>query len=187
MERKIVITVSGLHGVGKSVYARKIAERYGLRYVSSGMLFRRYAEERGLSLKELTDIAGRDRSLDEYIDRAIVEEAEKGDVVADGLLTGWMLRDKADIKFWFKARDDVRFRRIAERDGIPLEKAIEETKYREASEVERFKRYYNIDLNDLSIYDYVIDTSFLSIDDVLAIVFRVIDSYLARVGRKHRP
>jgi cytidylate kinase len=178
----LIIAISGLHGVGKSVYAREVAKRYGLRYISSGMIFRQLARERGLSIKELTDLASKSDELDRYIDETMVREARKGNVVADGLLTGWMLKDIADLKFWFKARDEVRFRRIAERDGVSYEEAASQTLYRERSEIERFKRYYGIDLNNLSIYDYVIDTSFLTIEEVLDIIFKIIDGYISRRG-----
>ena len=178
MKKQVIITVSGLHGVGKSVYAKEIAKRYSLKYISSGMIFRQYAKKLGLSISELTDLANRDFSIDKYIDDLVVKEASKGNVVADGLLTGWMLRDKANIKFWFKAKDLIRYKRIADRDGIPIDVAIKETKHREEIEKVRFKKYYGIDITDLSIYDYVIDTSYLSIDDILSILFKIIDCYL---------
>jgi cytidylate kinase len=91
-----------------------------------------------------------------------------------------MLKDIADIRFWFKARDDIRFERIARRDKVDLDHAKRETLTRENSEKERFLRYYGVDLDDLSIYNFVIDTSWLSIDDVLRILYRVIDGYLER-------
>lgn len=177
-DRGLVISVSGLHGVGKSVYAKEIAKRYNLRYISSGKLFREYAKIHGYTLEELSSLANKNKNLDEYIDNTVIKEAEKGNIVADGLLTGWMLKDIADIKFWFKAEDNVRFQRIANRDRISLELAIEETISRERSEIGRFKRYYGINIYDLSIYDYVIDTSYLLIDDVLNIIFKIIDRFL---------
>lgn len=179
IKKRPIITVSGLHGVGKSVYAKEIAKRYGLRYLSSGAVFREYAKRLGLSLSELTNLANEDDKIDRYIDNFIIKEANKGNMVADGLLTGWVLKDKADIKFWFKASDSIRYQRIANRDKIPIEIAVKETRYREEIERLRFKKYYGIDISDLSIYDYVIDTTYLSINDVLLIVFRIIDSYLA--------
>ena len=37
----LAITISGLHGTGKSTYAKRIAEAFRLRYVSAGEFFRR--------------------------------------------------------------------------------------------------------------------------------------------------
>ncbi|MFQ6076866.1 MAG: AAA family ATPase, partial [Candidatus Bathyarchaeia archaeon] len=46
----LVVTVSGLHGTGKSTYARALSEAFDLRHVSAGGLFRQIALERGLSI-----------------------------------------------------------------------------------------------------------------------------------------
>ena len=35
---------------------------------------------------------------------------------------------------------------------------MQETRIREESEARRYKKYYNIDINDLSVYDLVVDT-----------------------------
>jgi len=181
----MIITISGFHGVGKSVYAKKIAEKYNLKYLSSGLIFRKIAEERNVSIEVLTKIAESDPKIDMYIDNRIKEEALKyKNVVAEGLLTGWFLKDIADIKIWIKARDDIRFRRIAERDNLPLDEAARRTKFREKSEIERFKKFYQINILDLTIYDFVIDTSFLTIDDVLEILNKIIVSYMRRWKRE---
>ncbi|GAG01467.1 unnamed protein product, partial [marine sediment metagenome] len=50
-ERGLVITVSGVHGSGRSTHAKKLAETFALRYVSSGTIFRQMADERGISLE----------------------------------------------------------------------------------------------------------------------------------------
>jgi|Deesub1362B_J571_1020462.scaffolds.fasta_scaffold00004_216 cytidylate kinase len=178
--KDLVITMSGVHGVGKSVYAKAIAEKYGLKYVSSGMIFRGIARRRNISLEDLSREAEVSPELDKSIDNAMIEEGKRGGVVLDGLLVGWMLKDIADIKFWFKADDMVRFSRIADRDGVDINKAMKETVSREKSEKDRFMKYYGIDLDDLSIYNYVIDTTWLTIDDILMILYRIIDRYIER-------
>ena len=53
----LTIAVSGTPGSGKTTYARFLAEKYGLRFISSGMLFREIAREMGLDLLELHKLA----------------------------------------------------------------------------------------------------------------------------------
>ena len=178
MNRGIIIAVSGFHGSGKSSFARDIARRYGLKVISSGEVFRRIAREKGLSLEELSRIAEENPEIDYMIDNRLKELAKEGNVVADALLAGWMLKDIADIKIWFKAPLEVRVRRIAEREGRSYEEVYRETVAREESEIRRFKKYYNIDLNDLSIYDFIISTHPFKYNQVLEILFKIIDSYL---------
>ena len=77
--RRLVIAVSGQPASGKTTYARYLAEVYGLRYVSSGKLFRECAKRMGISLLELHRIAERDYSIDREVDSRALEEAKKGD------------------------------------------------------------------------------------------------------------
>ncbi|RLI08618.1 cytidylate kinase, partial [Candidatus Bathyarchaeota archaeon] len=91
--RGLVITVSGLHGTGKSTHARRLAEALGLRYVSAGILFRHMAEERGITLEEMSRLAEGDPEIDRLVDERTKEEALRGDVVIDAALSGWMVED----------------------------------------------------------------------------------------------
>ncbi len=175
---KIIIALSGFHGTGKSSLARDIADRYGLKIVSSGMVFRKIAEEMGLTLEELSRLAEESPEIDEMIDSRLKKLAMEGGVVADALLSGWMLKDIAHIKIWLKAPKEIRIRRIAEREDRDYEEVYRETMAREGSEIKRFKRYYNIDLNDLSIYDFVVSTYPFDYESVKGILFSIIDGYL---------
>ncbi|MDH5201053.1 MAG: AAA family ATPase, partial [Candidatus Bathyarchaeota archaeon] len=67
-ERGLVIAVSGLHGSGRSTHAKRLAEEFGLRYVSSGTIFRQMAEERGLTLEEMSRLTEEDPEFDKLID-----------------------------------------------------------------------------------------------------------------------
>ena len=179
----MVITVSGLHGSGTSTQARRLAKALGLRYVSAGLLFRRIAEERGLTLEELSRLAEENPELDRMIDERTREEARRGGVVIDAALAGWMAGD-ADLKIFLTAPLEERVRRIARREGLSLEEAMRETLKREQSERERFKRYYGIDINDLSIYDVVLNTALFKPDATARILRGIVEEL--RRGRKHR-
>ena len=93
----LVITISGLHGTGKSTYARILSEGFNLRHVSAGELFRQIARERGLSVSELSKFSSKNREIDNLIDERTRGEARRGSVALDGLLAGWMAKDEADL------------------------------------------------------------------------------------------
>ncbi len=158
----LVIAISGKPGAGKTTYAKEIANYFNLRYVSSGTLFRKLAEEKGVSFLELHKIAERDFEIDKAIDRKALEEARRGNVVVDGHLAGWVLRDVADIKIFFTAPLEVRANRVAVRDNVPYEVALNELKAREESNKLRAKVIYGFDLDDLSIFDVIFNTTRLS-------------------------
>ena len=139
----LTIAVSGTPGSGKTTYARFLAEKYDLRFISSGMLFREIAREMGLDLLELHKLAEQREDIDRTIDERAVLEAKRGHVVVEGHLAVWILKDIADIKIIVDAPLNVRAERIAKRDSISLEEALSQIMFRERSNVERAMRYYN--------------------------------------------
>lgn len=173
-----VIAFSGPPGSGKTTYSRRLAEEMGLRYVSAGSIFRRIARERGLTLEELSVVASRDPSIDLEIDRITLEEALKGKVVLDGHLTAWIVRYIADFKIYITAPLMVRVRRIAERDGIPLHRALRETVVREWSQKVRYMEYYGLDVSDVSWFDLVVNTEKLGVEEAYSIILKAVTSVL---------
>jgi len=175
----LVITVSGPHGSGKSTYAKAIAESLDLRYVCACAIFRQMAKDRGMSLEEFGVLAAKDQQIDMLIEGRTRREAEAGRVVVDAQLAAWVVDGLADVKLLLVAPDDVRFKRIADREGIPVSSAAEETVARERIQRERYKRYYNIDVDDLTIYDLKIDTSLTSVEETKAHVVKAVKRFLA--------
>ncbi len=180
---KLVITVGGLHGTGKTTYAKALSKVFGLRHVSAGEIFRKIAKEKGLTLQGLTKLAKEKKEIDELIDSRIKEEAKKGLVVIDGLLSAWMAGKNAHIKIYLFAPDKVRFKRIARRDKISYEEARKVTLEREKIEKERYKKFYGLDLDNLTIYDIVFNTDLLPVNSNIKILRDVIKEYIkARWG-----
>lgn len=171
---KLVVTVSGMPGSGKSTLAKKIAEWLGLRVVSAGSLFRSLAAQKGLTLSDLSRLAEEDSSIDKMIDEMSLSEASKGCVVIDAHIAGWILKGVAHVRIFLVAPEDVRARRISERDNKSFEDALRELRLREESERKRFKTYYNIDIRDLSDFDLVINTASFSADEVFEITKKAI-------------
>jgi cytidylate kinase len=180
----IVIAMGGLHGTGKTTYAKALAQQFSLRHVSAGEAFRKLAEEEGLTLQELAERAEMDPSIDRRIDEAVKKEAALGSVVIDGQLAAWMAGDNADLKIYLTAPDKVRFERIACRDGLTPQEAEHTTREREAREMRRFKELYGIDVKDLSIYHLIIDTSLLPLEDTMKTLKNIVSDYIQERGRR---
>ena len=163
--RRMIVTVSGLHGTGKSTYAAHLAKSLRLRRVSAGQLFRQIARERHVTLEDFGKTALDDPSIDRLIDEETMKEAEEGNVVIDGQLAGWVLKEKSDLRIYLTAPDDVRVLRIAKRDGVGLEEAKRQTAQRERIQIERYRRHYGLNVEDKSIYHLVLDSSILPLED----------------------
>ena len=177
---KIVIAIGGLHGTGKSTYAKILARDLGLRHVSAGQLFREIAEKRDLSLENLNELARSDPSLDHYVDKRTKEEAVKKGVIIDGQLAAVMAGDTADLRILITAPEKTRIERISRRDSLSLAEASERTLQRERAEHERYQKYYGIDVADVSIYDVVVDSGSTTIEETTKILKSVVEDYIAK-------
>lgn len=178
----LVITLSGLHGTGKTTYAKTLSKIFNLRHISAGILFRQIAAEKGISISELTQISSRNDKIDQLIDDKTRMEAEKGNVIIDGLLAGWIALNFTDIKLYLTTLDNIRFSRIAARENITIPKARKLTLFREEIEKERFIKYYNINIDNLTIYDLILNTELLSIESNVIIMKNFIQEYIKLHG-----
>lgn len=176
----MLITVSGPPGSGKSTTAAAVADAFDLEHVSGGDIFRSLADDRGLSLAEFNELAEDDDQIDRDLDRRLREIAiERDGIVLESRLAGWLAEEYADFRLWLDAPLEVRARRIAEREEKAVDQARSETEKREESEKIRYEEYYNIDIDDLSIYDLVLNTARWDADGVRSVVETAVESYSA--------
>jgi len=174
----MLITVSGPAGSGKSTLAKSLADALDYDHVSGGDIFRSLAEERDMTPLELNKAAEEDAQIDRDLDQRLRETArERTDLVLESRLAGWMAGEYADVKLWLTAPLDVRADRIAQRENKPFEQAREETAERGASEAQRYAEYYDIEFDDLSIYDLSLNTARWDPQGVLSIALHAVDSY----------
>jgi len=184
----MLITVSGPAGSGKSTLAGNLADALNYEHVSGGDIFRSLADERDMTPLELNKAAEDDDQIDRDLDRRLRDiAAERDDVVLESRLAGWMAGDHADIKLWLTAPMDVRADRIAQRENKPFEQAREETKERSESEAQRYATYYDIEFDDLSIYDLSINTARWDPQGTLSIALHAVDSFDADVDEGQAP
>ncbi len=174
----MLLTVSGPPGSGKSTTAALLAERFGLEHVSGGDIFRQLADERGYTPLEFNKLAEENDEIDRDLDRRLREIAiEEDNLVLESRLAGWLAGDQADFRFWLDAPASVRGERIAEREEKDPVRATEETRAREASEVQRYEEYYGIDIRDLTIYDLSVNTARWEPDAVLDMIVTAVEEY----------
>ncbi len=170
----MIITIGGSPGTGTSTLARMLSKELDLRWINSGELFRKIASDRGISLRELGRIAEESPEIDYLIDDAQKAMAKDAGGVFEGRLSGHIL--DADLKILLKADRRVRAERIAARENKLVEDALRESRIREESEARRYEKYYNIDLNDFSVYDLVIDSGTWDEKGVVAIALAAVRS-----------
>jgi cytidylate kinase len=176
-KRGPTITISGISCSGKNTVAEYLAKKLKLKFVDAGGEFwRSIAKKRGLDLDKLSKNA--EKKIDIEMDKRTLELAQKGKVVLMGRLTGWAAGDWADFKIMLTASEEERARRSADRDKIPLAKARKFVKNRDKQDRNRYIKRYGIDIFDYSIYNLVLDTTNLSIDENRKIVLKIIKTVL---------
>ena len=172
------ITISGPPGSGKTTACNRLSEMLGLKAVVFGKIFRELAAEKHLSLIEFGELAEKDPSIDQAIDNKILEIArENENIILESRLSAYMLTRNSipAFKIYLGASPEVRMSRIGVREGQTLEEAKKETIERQASEAKRYMMYYNIDINDMSVYDLVVNTDELDPDGVIDTIMKAIE------------
>lgn len=167
----MIITISGKAGSGKSTVAREVAKRLNLKHYSIGDLMRNIAKERNISLMELSKLAEKDTSIDTELDKKNIELREENNFVIDGRLTAYF-SPYADLKVFLDCEDKVRAERILrdkreDEKGRSIAELTKIIKQREQSERKRYKALYNIDYHDKKLYNLMINTTNLSINEVV--------------------
>lgn len=188
--KRLIICVCGLAGSGKSTLARRLAEAYGLRYYSGGDALKALALEEGYTNVERGWWEGeegmrflrernRDHSLDKMMDQKLLELALKGDVVFDSWTMPWLLGE--GFKIWLQASSENRARRIAVRDSISVEQAIEALRVKEEQTRRIYSELYGFKLGeDLKPFHLILDTDNLAADDVFHTLCLIIDNHVFR-------
>lgn len=156
----MLITISGVPGSGKTTVAKLLATRLGLPHVYAGDLYRQEAKRRGLSLDKFNELSEQDHSIDRSLDAQMAERARQGNVVLEGRLAGYLAADNGldALKVWLDASDEVRARRVAEREAADWQAVLEENRARHGSDSKRYKAIYGYDLADVGVYDVVLST-----------------------------
>ena len=184
-KEKVVICVCGMTGCGKSTVAKRLAEKYGRRYFSGGNALKALALEAGYKPAEIgwwetaegmnfLQQRMENPKFDKKVDEKLLELAKQGNAIFDSWTIPWLL--KAGFKVWLEASPQVRAKRIAERDGIDVEKALKVLKEKDKRTRIIYKDLYGFDLgNDFSPFNLILDTNELYVDEVFHAVCLVVD------------
>jgi cytidylate kinase len=168
----VIISISGRPGSGKSAVAKLLAARLGLDHVSAGDFMREMADERGVSILALSEIAESDDAIDREIDARTARLGETRDgFVMDARLAWHFL--PTSLKVFLDVRPEVAAMRIFgagrtdETENTDFDATLRAIERRTESERQRYTGYYGIDYLDPRHFDLVVDTSDLAPDDVV--------------------
>jgi CMP/dCMP kinase len=170
-----IITITGALGSGKSTIAGILCEKLGFERYSTGQAQRKIAEKYGITTLELNKRAEQDKSIDDEIDGVFKSLEENGrSYIIDSRMAWHFIPSSFKVKLEIDpviaaqrvTKDSLR----TNEDHATLEETLENLKKRRASEVERFQKYYHVDIEDRKNFNLVIDTSFKTPEEIVQII-----------------
>lgn len=199
-----IITISGEPASGKSTVINKLKENYEkqgytVHIFSVGHEFRKIAQEKGLSIEEFNEYMAKRGKIDKLIDSTVAQRGKEinfkerpNDIyIFDSRLAFHNIPDSFSIRL--TVNDSVAGKRVfgdnkrgKEDKYSTLEEAIEGTKARKESEIERYIKRYGIDLRDINNYNLVIDTSFSKVEDISKVIQQSLELDLLKKSYKKR-
>lgn len=170
------ITLTGDLGSGKSVVSKRLCERTGYPYLSTGQIQRGIAAELGVDTLELNRLADTDPSIDQRIDSVFKDlNATPDGYIVDSRMAWFFI--PASFKVYLKVDPWIAARRILSDPTRNSEKytdedeAVEKILARKKSENDRFWVKYGADCANMNNFDVVIDTTLISPEKVVELIF----------------
>ena len=192
-KKNIIICVAGLTACGKSTAAKRLAEKYGLKYISGGTALKELASKIGYKAMgrgwwetpegmRFLEQRLRDPKFDKQIDAELLEWAERGNVVLDSWTMPWLT--KKGFKIWLEVSPKERAKRLAHRDDISLEEAAQVIREKDGKTKRIYESLYGFKLGeDYSPFDLVLDSESLTSDEVFDTLSLVIDRLVLERSR----
>lgn len=171
-KKDIVICIAGLTASGKSTVARRIADKFGLKYYSGGTALKESAIKMGYKARDrgwwetaegmrFFEQRLRDARFDKQVDAELLKAAEQGSVVLDSWTMPWL--SEKGFKIWVEVSPEERARRLARRDKISAVEAEKILNEKDAKTKRVYEKLYGFKLGeDYSPFDLVLDTEHLN-------------------------
>ena len=164
------ISLAGDLGSGKSTVSSILIDSLGAEYYSTGRIVRSIAERMGMTIAELNSYMETHPEIDTEIDdglKALSDDPRS--LIIDSRMAWHFVRPT--FRVYMTVDLEVSAIRImyANRQGEhrdSLEATVKETRERRASERKRYLEQYGTDIMDLGNYDFVVDTTSATPEEV---------------------
>ncbi len=182
----MIISITGDIGSGKSTIAKKLSAKLGYKHYYIGQIRRDAAKKMGMTLSEYNKYGETHPETDIEVDNYQKELGKKEDNFIIEGRTSWFLIPHS-VKLYIAVNSLEGAKRVFKQlqednkrnedsDLLTLQDVIESHRKRELSDKLRYQKYYQKDCSDKKNFDFVIDTTSLSPDQVFDDVWRYIKS-----------
>jgi len=170
----VKIAISGDLGSGKSTIGRLFESRLGLKFHSGGSIFRSLATKYNMTPAEFSKYSEIHPEVDEEIDGELVKISKNDEDMAIDSRMAWHFVPES-FKLHLLVDIEVAAKRIMDEnrgtEKYPtLADAVEKIKARKTSENKRYTEKYNVNPDDLTNYDLVVDTTYATPEEICDLI-----------------
>lgn len=180
----MIITITGKPCTGKSTLAEIFENKYNFERICAGQIFKKEAKNLGIDILDFIkskDIYKIDEKVDNYL-KQIYNTRLNDDIIIESR-TSWSFMPEA-FNVFVDLPEEIMADRLFNSDrhesekGISIHHAKQKVSERYKSDVERYKKLYNIDCDDLSNYDFVIDNSNLTPEQTADEIYKAYKNFI---------
>lgn len=172
MEKKNIIAISGDIAAGKGTVCNILIQRLNYTLYKNGEYFRSLAKEKGMSVTEFNQYVEEHPEIDKQIENRATEYSKTHDNYIIDARLGWYSVPEA-FKVYLRVDIDEAARRAfndpnrkATENFQTIEEQKEDILKRYQLENERYLKIYGIHKEDMNNYDFIIETTHLTPEEV---------------------
>lgn len=191
---KFSIVISGWPAVGKTTIATELGKEFGLSHYNGGDILKMLAAEKGYSTdtsksdwwdtpeaKKFMAERKRDPTFDKKVDRRLEQILKTEGAVITSYTLPWLVDDDRIIKFWLKGSPRNRAKRMANRDSISIKEAERIVTMRDEENKKIYRKLYGFNFgDDLSVFDYALNTDRLGLDSLIEVAKLIVRRHAGR-------
>ncbi|MDD4066635.1 MAG: cytidylate kinase family protein [Clostridia bacterium] len=181
---KEIITIAGTVGSGKSTICNMLSKKLGYTCYVMGDIIRKLANEHNMDIIEFNNLMATNPDIDHKVDDILVKIATEENKLIISSRTGWHFIPSS-FKVYLTINDDEAAKRIygdndriSERKTDNIEQAKKNVIKRNVMETKRYMDVYGIDVSKKENYDLYLDTSDMSIDEVIEIIIEKYNEWM---------
>ena len=181
------IIISGPPAIGKTTIAKGLAKEFDIEYLSGGDILKELAQEQGFQTEgddwwdtqegiNFLDQRKKNSEFDKNVDNKLKELFSKGGIVLTSYTLPWLV--EGGVKIWLDGSKENSALRMTTRDNSSKNEALEIVQKRYSENKIIYKTLYGFEFGeDLSVFDKIIETDGLNVEQVLEVAKSTVRKY----------